>query len=69
MDFDWLFYISKVHLNYSKVEFMESTHAEIYKMWLSHVKFNGWENNEDEKDSENKTQKEKKVFIDEIPFL
>ena len=69
MDFDWLFYISKVHLNYSKIEFMEATHSEIYKMWMQHVKFNSWENDEDEKDSENKTQKEKKVFIDEIPFL
>ncbi len=68
MDFDWLFYISKVHLNYSKSEFMESTHAEIYKMWMNHMKFNGWEN--DEKDSENKTNKtEQRVYIDEIPFL
>lgn len=47
---------------------MESTHEEIYKMWMNHVKFNEWEINE--KDNENKTNKiEQKVYIDEIPFL
>jgi len=47
---------------------MEATHSEIYKMWMSHVKFNGWEIYE--KDSENKSNKtEQRVYIDEIPFL
>lgn len=70
IDFDWLFYISKVHLNYTKEEFWDSTHAEIYKMWKAHIKFNGWEvknNNE-----ENNTKSDinyKKVNIEDIAFL
>ena len=36
-------------------------------MWMNHVKFNGWEiKNEDD---ENKSSNEKRVYIDEIPFL
>ena len=47
---------------------MESTHAEIYKIWMNHVKFNGWEI--EDKDNENKSNnKERRVYIDEIKFL
>ncbi|AVK50673.1 hypothetical protein AXY43_23120 [Clostridium sp. MF28] len=67
MNFDWLFYICKVHLNFTKDEFMESTHAEIYKIWMNHVKFNGWKI--EDKDDENKSNKERRVYIDEIAFL
>jgi len=46
---------------------MESTHSEIYRMWMEHLKFNGWEIKD--KDNDNNYRKEKKVHIDEIPFL
>jgi hypothetical protein len=36
-------------------------------MWMNHSKFNGWEI--EEKDIENKSSNEKRVYIDEIPFL
>ncbi|MBC2456126.1 hypothetical protein HGI53_02495 [Clostridium beijerinckii] len=59
--------MSKTHLNYTKAEFLESTHAEIYKMWMNHVKFNGWEIKDE--NNENKSGNEERVYIDEIPFL
>ncbi|NFA05458.1 hypothetical protein EXM90_01685 [Clostridium botulinum] len=70
MDFDWLFYLAKVHLNYSKEEFWDSTHAEIYKMWGSHIKFNHWEikdNNEENNPANDVNYK--RVNIENIPFL
>lgn len=48
---------------------MKSTHAEIYKMWMNHVKFNGWEIDEEKSDNENKSNKERRVYIDQITFL
>jgi hypothetical protein len=56
-----------VHLNYTRDEFWEATHAEIYKMWKAHVKFNGWEIKSD--GEENSTTNYKKVNIEDIPFL
>jgi hypothetical protein len=47
---------------------MEATHSEIYKMWMSHVKFNGWEV-EEQDNSENKSTKERRAYIDELTFL
>ncbi len=47
---------------------MESTHSEIYKMLMNHVKFNGWEI--EDKDNENKSNNQEcRVYIDEIKFL
>lgn len=38
-------------------------------MWMNHIKFNGWEV-EDKDNNENKSKREeKRVYIDEIPFL
>ncbi|WP_077860146.1 hypothetical protein [Clostridium sp. BL-8] len=68
MNFDWLFYISKVHLNYTREEFLCLTHEEIARLWKQHAKFNGWEIKEDN-DENNSNRAEKRVYIDEIPFL
>ncbi|HCL51118.1 MAG TPA: hypothetical protein DHW76_09000 [Clostridiaceae bacterium] len=59
--------MAKVHLNYSRDEFWEATHAEIYKMWKAHIKFNGWEVKSD--GEENSATNYKKVNIEDIPFL
>ena len=63
IDFDWLFYIAKVHLNYTKEEFLDSTHAEICKLWKTHIKFNGWTFKNGE-NGENELS-----YIDDVPFL
>lgn len=60
---EWLFYVSKVHLSYTKQEFLESTFGEIATMWKLHCKFNGWtiKSSDDE-------NKHKKVNIDDLPL-
>jgi hypothetical protein len=61
LDFDWFFYISKVHLNYSREEFYRSCPKEIGSLWESHIKFNGWKFKEDE---------DNKVYnVDDFPWL
>ncbi len=65
MDFDWYFYLAKVHLRYSVKEFMESFPKEIDSLWKLHVNFNGW--NKDEKG--NDTYEDRAYSPDEIPWL
>lgn len=69
MDFGWLFYISKVHLHYTREEFWEATHAEIYKMWKAHIKFNGWKINDNDENNTVSDANYKKVNIEDISFL
>lgn len=51
--------MAKVHLNYTKNEFMNSTMREIVDLWKIHGKFKGWK-------FENEKKKEKRVYIDQI---
>lgn len=49
---------------------MDSSHAEIYKMWKAHIKFNRWEVKSDNEENSNVSDtKYKKVNIEDIPFL
>lgn len=68
---DWLFYIAKVHLNYSQQEFLNATFREVVTLWKTHVDFNGWKVKEtDEQNNENdKSIVYKKTNIEDIPFL
>ncbi|NMM65499.1 hypothetical protein HBE96_23250 [Clostridium sp. P21] len=62
--------MAKVHLNYSKTEFLESSFREIVDMWKAHVKFNGWEvKNDDEGNNTNQGDTYKHVNIEDISFL
>ncbi|MBS4539827.1 hypothetical protein GOQ27_15235 [Clostridium sp. D2Q-11] len=51
--------MAKVHLNYSKNEFMNSTMKEIVDLWKLHGEFNGW------KFKKEKNQ-DRRVYIDQI---
>ncbi|WP_189911040.1 hypothetical protein [Clostridium cochlearium] len=52
-------------MHYTKEEFWDATHSEIYKMWKEHIKFNGWE----VKSNTTSDTNYKKVNIEDIPFL
>ncbi|GAB6150203.1 hypothetical protein [Clostridium novyi] len=63
---EWLFYIGKVHLNYTKQEFLNSTFGEIATMWKLHCNFNNWTiKSSDDNGSENRYEK---VNIDDLPL-
>lgn len=64
MDFDWFFYVAKVHLGYSKEEFMKSCPKEVSALWDMHVKFNDWKVKEDREFKDNRV-----YTIDEVPWL
>ncbi|MBN3418621.1 hypothetical protein EXN00_09665 [Clostridium botulinum] len=62
--------MAHTHLNYSKEEFWNTTHKEIYKQWKTHVKFNGWEvKNNNEENNTTSDINYKKVNIEDIAFL
>lgn len=65
MDFDWFFYIAKVHLHYSREEFYRSCPKEIETLWKAHTEFNGWKL----KNHSNEYDDDRVYNMDEIPWL
>ncbi|EJP6471356.1 hypothetical protein NHI66_000604 [Clostridium botulinum] len=60
MPWSWLFYISKL-LRFSEKEFWRCTPRKLLLVWDEHCKFNGWKENEKEKEED--------VYIDQVSWL
>ncbi|UZW13192.1 hypothetical protein OSC52_15245 [Clostridium pasteurianum] len=59
--------MAKVHLKYSKDEFMKSFPKEIDTLWDLHVKFNGWSPKDN--NNSNDAYGDRVYSPDEIPWL